>query len=63
MARTGKGDGDLASALLIKAAPIRVEISRDYRFDTDQIAVKSVYGLGGAVVDPVAAAYLVSANS
>lgn len=55
--------GDLAAALIIKATPIRVELSRDFLFDKDQIAIKSVQRISLAVQDPAAAAFLVSANT
>lgn len=55
--------GDWRSALVIKQLPLRVEISRDFRMANDEIAIKVVYRAGLAVVDPVAAAYLVSGNA
>jgi HK97 family phage major capsid protein len=55
--------GDPAAALLIKQVPIRVAVSTDFKFDTDQVAIKSVYRAGLAVPDPAALAYLVSANT
>jgi HK97 family phage major capsid protein len=55
--------GDLAAALIIKATPDRVAVSRDFLFDKDQVAIKTVHRLDGAVQDAAAAAYLVSANS
>ena len=55
--------GDWASALIIKATPIRVDLSSDFLFDKDQIAIKTVQRISLAVQDPAAAAYLVSANT
>lgn len=55
--------GDAFAGLVIKASPIRVDVSSDFLFDKDQIAVKTVQRIDGAVVDPAALAYLVSANS
>jgi len=55
--------GDLGAALIIKATPIRVELSKDFLFDKDQIAIRSVQRIALAVQDPAAAAYLVSANT
>lgn len=49
--------------LVIKASPIRTEISRDYAFNTDQTAVKTVWRLGIGVPDALAVRYLVSGNS
>lgn len=54
--------GDLGAALIIKATPIRVEMSTDFLFNTDQVAIKSVQRISGAVQDSAAAAYLVSYN-
>jgi HK97 family phage major capsid protein len=55
--------GDPTAALVIKQMPIRVAVSTDFKFDTDQVALKSVYRAGLAVPDPAAMAYLVSANT
>lgn len=50
-------------AFVIKQMALRVAVSSDFKFDTDQIAIKSVYRAGGAVDDAAALRYLVSANS
>jgi HK97 family phage major capsid protein len=55
--------GDWHSALVIKATNLRVEVSREFKFDTDQIAFKTVLRAGIVVQDPAAAAFLVSGNS
>ncbi|MBI2776025.1 MAG: phage major capsid protein [Chloroflexi bacterium] len=55
--------GDLAAALVLKATPIRVELSSDFLFDKDQIAIKSVQRISGAVQDAAGAAYMVSFNT
>lgn len=55
--------GDMRAALVIKMTPLRVELSRDFRFDTDQVALKTVLRAGLAVQDPAAAGFLVSGNS
>jgi HK97 family phage major capsid protein len=55
--------GDLLAGLIIKASPLRVELSTDYLFNSDQVAIKTVQRLDGAVQDPAALAYLVSANA
>ncbi len=52
-----------ASAWTIKQRPLRVAVSVDYRFNTDEVAIKSVLRAGGALADAAALAYLVSANS
>jgi HK97 family phage major capsid protein len=55
--------GDWSSAVILKMMPLRVQISQDYRFNQDQLAVKCVLRVGAAVMDPAAAAALVSANT
>jgi len=55
--------GDGLAGLLIKASPLRVAVSTDYLFSTDQIAIKSVHRLALAIPDPLALRYLVSANT
>lgn len=52
-----------ASAWTIKQRPLRVAISTEYRFNTDQVAIKSVYRAGGALADATALAYMVSATT
>jgi HK97 family phage major capsid protein len=47
----------------IKAAGMRVAVSDQFRFSTDQIAIKSVYRAGGALPDATALRYLVSATT
>lgn len=54
--------GDFA-AYMIKALPLRVETSRDYAFNTDQVAVKVVLRTGGTLPDAAAIKYLVSADT
>lgn len=50
-----------ASTLIIKASPLRVDLSRDFRFQTDEVAVKSVWRIGLAIPEPTGMAFLVSA--
>lgn len=45
------------------ATPLRVEVSRDYLFNVDAIAIRTVQRIAIAVQDPAAAAFLVSADS
>jgi HK97 family phage major capsid protein len=52
-----------ASAWTIKQRPLRVAVSTDYRFNTDQVAIKTVYRAGGALADATALAYMVSATA
>ena len=54
--------GDLSS-WVIKQRGLRVAISTDYRFNTDQVAIRTVYRAGGALPDATAIAYIVSANT
>lgn len=54
--------GDL-SAWVIKQRGLRVAVSTEFRFNVDQVAVRSVLRAGGALPDATAIAYLVSANS
>ena len=42
---------------------MRVATSTEFRFNTDQVAIKTVHRLGGAVVLADAAAYMVSADT
>ena len=54
--------GDL-SAWVIKQRGLRVAVSTEYRFNTDQVAIRTVYRAGGALPDSAAIAYLISANT
>ena len=55
--------GDGLAGLLIKSSRLRVAISDSFKFDTDQIAIRTVQRLGLVVQDPAAMAYLVSKNT
>lgn len=52
-----------ASAYVVKEVPLRVALSTEFRFNLDQVALRSVYRAGGTVPDSAAIAYLVSANT
>lgn len=54
--------GDPAS-YVVKQMPLRLAVSTEFRFNTDQVALKTVYRAGGAVADPPGLRYLVSANT
>lgn len=54
--------GDL-SAWVIKQMPLRVAVSTEARFATDEVAIKTVYRAGGALPDAAALAYMISANT
>ena len=55
--------GDPKAGVVIKQMPLRVATSMDFRFATDQVALKTVYRAGGAVPDAAALRYLVSATT
>jgi HK97 family phage major capsid protein len=55
--------GDIVSAMTIHQTPMRVATSTEFLFNTDQVAIKTVHRLGGAVVLADASAYLVCANT
>jgi HK97 family phage major capsid protein len=55
--------GDFSRYFVRRVTPARVELSRDYKFSTDQLALKTVERVDGDLVDTVAIAYLVSANA
>ena len=51
------------SRYYIRRLPLRVERSTEYKFNTDQLALKTVERLDGNLVDAAAIRYLVSANT
>lgn len=55
--------GDTHRYVVRRVGTLRVEISRDYKFNTDQLAMKAVARLDGDLLDANAVAYLVSANA
>ena len=50
-------------SFVIKQMPLRVAVSTEFKFDTDQVALKAVYRAAGAVQDAPGLRYLISANS
>lgn len=54
--------GDM-SGWVIKQRGLRVAVSTEFKFDTDQVAIRSVYRVGGALPDVLALRFLVSANA
>ena len=54
--------GDLAS-VIVKQVALRFAVSTEYRFNTDQLALKEVYRAATALPDTAALAYLISANT
>ena len=55
--------GDFSRYHVRRVTPVRVELSRDYKFSTDQLALKTVERVDGDLVDAAGIAYLVSANA
>ena len=55
--------GDFGAAYSVVALPLRVELSKDFAFGTDQIALRSILRLDGAVIDSAALAELTSADT
>lgn len=55
--------GDTSRYFVRRVTPARVELSRDYRFSTDELALKTVERIDGNLIDTAAVAYLVSANA
>jgi HK97 family phage major capsid protein len=55
--------GDTQRYIVRRAGALRVEVSRDYKFSTDQLALKAVERLDGDLLDASAVAYLVSATT
>ena len=51
--------GDV-SALMVKQVALRFAVSTEYRFNTDEIALKAVYRAASALPDTAALAYMVS---
>ena len=54
--------GDFKKYFVQRVTPMRVELSKDYKFNTDQLALKTVERVDGDLVDTAAVAFLVSAN-
>jgi HK97 family phage major capsid protein len=55
--------GDFSQYYVREVNGLRVEQSREFKFDTDQVALKCVWRLDGDLPDSIAIKYLVSANS
>lgn len=52
-----------ASRYFVRRTPFRVQVSDQYRYSTDQLAIKTVVRLDGNLVDTAGFKYLVSANT
>lgn len=55
--------GDLKRYFVRRAGGVRVDVSTDYKFATDQVALRTIMRVDGDLIDAAAAAYLVSANT
>lgn len=54
--------GDL-SAYYVRRLPTRVDVSKDYKFNTDQLAVRTIERVDGDLPDTAAIVYLISSNT
>ena len=59
-ANTAIAFGDFSQYYVLNVAPVRVDISRDYKFNTDQLALRVVTRRGGDLIDAAAVKFLVS---
>lgn len=55
--------GDFSHYVIRDVQPIRIDISDQYKFSTDQLAIRVVTRRDGVLVDTAAIRYLVSANT
>jgi HK97 family phage major capsid protein len=55
--------GDFKQYWVRRVTPVRVELSRDWKFNTDQVALKTVDRIDGDLIDTTAIKYLVSAST
>lgn len=55
--------GDLKRYHVRRVGGINVAVSTDYKFSTDQIALRTIMRVDGDLIDTAACAYLVSANT
>lgn len=53
--------GDFSAYVVVRVNPVRVDMSRDYKFSSDQIALRTIERVGGDLPDAVAIKYLVNA--
>jgi HK97 family phage major capsid protein len=54
--------GDL-SAYYVRRMPTRVDVSKEYKFNTDQLAVRTIERVDGDLPDTAAIVYLICANT
>lgn len=55
--------GDLSRYFIKRVNPVRVQLSDDYKFNTDQRAIKVVERVDGDLIDTAAVNYLISADT
>ena len=55
--------GDFSRYVIRDVAPMRIDISSEYKFNTDQLAIRVVTRRDGVLVDTAAIRFLVSANT
>lgn len=55
--------GDLKRYFVRRAGGVRVDVSTDYKFSTDQVALRTIMRVDGDLIDTAAVSYLVSANT
>lgn len=59
-ANTAIAFGDFSQYYVVNVTPVRVDISRDYKFNTDQLALRVATRRGGDLIDAAAVKFLVS---
>jgi HK97 family phage major capsid protein len=47
----------------VRRLPTRVDVSKDYKFNTDQLAVRTIERVDGDLPDTAAIVYLISSNT
>lgn len=55
--------GDLSAYVVTRRTPVRIELSKDHKFGTDQLALRTIERVSGDLVDTAAVSFLVSAAS
>lgn len=55
--------GDFSRYFVRRVTPARIDLSREYKFSTDQVALRTIERIDGDLVDTAAVAFLVSANA
>lgn len=55
--------GDLSRYFVRRVVPVRIDISTDYKFASDQLAIRLVERIDGDLIDTAAVRFMVSANT